>query len=344
MKRKIEKLTDQQERDLVSVRDAMWQQGVSCEPANRAEAEAAISDAYREIGRKPPRFFWMSSPMTCVLALYVLRKAAGLWDGLRAGLGAGLGAGLRAGLWDDLGAGLWDGLRDGLRDDLGGAYWLGQMDAYWLAYYRFGTDLGCAQKEEHLRRLKIMERIATSCGVWYPRDGICIVSDRFLSVRWDEARNLQGLPFRLHADRGPAVQFRDQWALYYWHGLRLDPAHEWILREPENITKDAILSETNSELRRVMCEIIGWPRAIELLGGKTIATDELHGQPRELIDISLGNGEVARVIKLINGTIEADGTRHVFIEGVPNEVATPHDAVAWQYGISSGWYREGVRT
>jgi hypothetical protein len=189
-----------------------------------------------------------------------------------------------------------------------------------------------------------MERIATSCGVWYPRDGICIVSDRFLSVRWDEARNLQGLPFRLHADRGPAVQFRDQWALYYWHGLRLDPAHEWILREPENITKDAILSETNSELRRVMCEIIGWPRAIELLGGKTIATDELHGQPRELIDISLGNGEVARVIKLINGTIEADGTRHVFIEGVPNEVATPHDAVAWQYGISSGWYREGVRT
>jgi hypothetical protein len=217
------------------------------------------------------------------------------------------------------------------------------MDTYWLAFYRFGSNL-VFQKQDLLRRLEIMERISASCGFWYPHDGICIVSDRFLEVKWDNARNRHGMPTRLHSEDGPAVKFRDTWSLYYWHGFRIPITHEWIIADRNKVTKETILAEPNTELRRIMCEVVGWPKAIELLGGKTVASDELHGQPRQLVDVRIGTGEKVRLIKIVNGTVEADGTRHEFIEGVPLTVKTPHDAEAWAYGIAPKHYREAVRT
>ncbi len=71
--RKIEKLTSQQELDLIRFRERMWSQGVSCQPFDRATAEQAITEAYATIGQAKPKFFWMPSPMSCSLALYVLR-------------------------------------------------------------------------------------------------------------------------------------------------------------------------------------------------------------------------------------------------------------------------------
>ena len=383
MAKKNEKLTQKQERELVEFRERMWAQGTSCEPCNRAEAEAAISDAYREIGRKPPIFFWMSSPMTCALGLHVLQRLAehqprlaglgdglgdglrdGLWDGLGAGLRAGLGVGLRDGLgdglWDGLGAGLGDGLGDGLRDRLGAGwgaglwaglgdglgdlaytYWWGQMDTYWLAYYRFGSDLGCAQKADLLRRLSIMERIAASCGFWYPRDGVCLVSDRFLSVKWDESRNRAGLPFRLHNADGPAVQFRDQWGLFYWHGYRIPDDHSWIITDKARITADAIMSEPNAELRRVMCEVTEFEPIRTI--GKVISEDaDGNGHPRRLLTANIKGDEI-RIVEVQNGSLEPDGSRRKFLLGaMPG--ATPHQVIAASYGINPELYVEAVRT
>ena len=335
MAKKNEKLTQKQERELVEFRERMWAQGTSCEPCNRAEAEAAISDAYREIGRKPPIFFWMSSPMTCALGLHVLQRLAEHQPRL-AGLGDGLGDGLRDGLWDGLGAGLRDGLRD-----LAYTYWWGQMDTYWLAYYRFGSDLGCAQKADLLRRLSIMERIAASCGFWYPRDGVCLVSDRFLSVKWDESRNRAGLPFRLHNADGPAVQFRDQWGLFYWHGYRIPDDHSWIITDKARITADAIMSEPNAELRRVMCEVTEFEPIRTI--GKVISEDaDGNGHPRRLLTANIKGDEI-RIVEVQNGSLEPDGSRRKFLLGaMPG--ATPHQVIAASYGINPELYVEAVRT
>jgi hypothetical protein len=218
------------------------------------------------------------------------------------------------------------------------------MDSYWISYYRFGTNLGCSQENILLKRLAIMERISASCGFWYPRDGICIISDRFLNVHFDNSRNNAGLPFRLHKEDGPAIEFRDTWSLYYWHGIRLASSQEWIIKNKKLITKEKILTETNSEIRRIMCEVVGWKNALKMLGSKIIDYDEIHGQKRELLEIEITNQEKIRIVKLINGTQESDGTRHEFLEGVPLEIQTSHDAEAWQYGISPSWYKEACRT
>ncbi len=347
---KIEKLTEAQERELVEFRLKMWAQGTSTAPCDRLVAEKAITEAYAEIGRPAPKFFWMPSPMTSALALYVLGKFAdempprqgdGLGDGLRDGLGDGLGDGLRAGLGD--------GLRDGKIDpSIGQTWWWGQMDSYWLAYYRFGTDLGVKQKPDLLRRLDIMERIAGSCGFWYPRDGICIVSDRFAATHWDEARNAVGMPTRLHCEDKPAISFRDGWGVYYWHGYRIPVSHEWIITEKSRLTPDTIDAEPNAELRRIMLEIevdgkTGFERYIEARGAKVISEDVSHGRPRRLLEVNI-KGDRRRVLDVLNGSLEPDGSRRRFFIGAMPGANTPHDAVAMSYGINPSVYSEGVRT
>jgi hypothetical protein len=148
---------------------------------------------------------------------------------------------------------------------------------------------------------------------------------------------------RLHSDSGPALLWRDGFSVHVWHGLVLSDDNAWIIAQPERINKASILAETNTEIRRVMCEVIGWDRALEMLDGTCVSTDIIHGQARELIDIVVGD-ERMRVIRLRNGTLEPDGSRREFIEGVPLEVRSPHEAEAWQYGISQTWYSERIRT
>ena len=61
---------------MVAFREHMWRQGTSCVLADRATAEAAITDAYAVVKLPKPKIFWMPSPMTCALALYVLQRFA----------------------------------------------------------------------------------------------------------------------------------------------------------------------------------------------------------------------------------------------------------------------------
>ena len=131
----------------------------------------------------------------------------------------------------------------------------------------------------------------------------------------------------------------DGWAIYTWHGIRV-PA--WCIEHKDRICKDAILAEKNTGIRRAMCEIIGWPRALEMLGGKTIHADECLGLPRKLIELDL-KGERVRLLHMTNGTVE-NGERRQFIEGVPATINTCHEAAAWQCGVPANIHNEGVRS
>jgi hypothetical protein len=223
------------------------------------------------------------------------------------------------------------------------------MDTFWLAYYRFGSMIGCPQRESLLRRLDIMERIAGSCGFWWPRDGICIISDRFAGVHWDNSRNAVGLPFRLHHDTQQAVSFRDGWGLYYWHGFRIPPSHEWLFANRAKLSADAIDKEPNAELRRIMLEIYGFERYCAEREAKVIAADELHGEARRLLEVTI-KGEPIRIVEVVNGSLEPDGSRRKFHLGAARRQGgsalpkTPAEAIANSYGVAPKHYREAVRT
>jgi len=116
---KIEKMTEEQEGQLVEYREEIYQKGISCEPADFEKAESAITAMYTEIEKGNPYFWHVSSPL---MACFVISYLKNNKDNLRANLGASLRANLMANLWanlkDNLWANLWDNLGDNLWDNL----------------------------------------------------------------------------------------------------------------------------------------------------------------------------------------------------------------------------------
>jgi len=153
--------------------------------------------------------------------------------------------------------------------------------------------------------------------------------------------------WRPHCADGWAMNFLGQ-KMYFWHGIHVD---EDTILKPKKITRLVLLSETNTERRRAMCEIIGWDRAFRLLKGVVVDRDECLGLKRRLLKIRIAKGGSgwasdetwATVLVMENGTIE-HGARRRFVEMVSNDVDTCHEAMAWQIGVDTDVYDEGVRT
>jgi hypothetical protein len=206
----------------------------------------------------------------------------------------------------------------------------GQDDAGWLSFLDFFRRIGRVNGPNQLTPIM---RAAAAASWWWPFAGACIIIERPVVHHRDEAG-------RLHNAQGPALAYPDDWAIHAWHGL-LIPA--WIVEDKGRITPDAIDAENNAEWRGVMLEIFGFDRYIAARGAKLIAEDECLGLPRQLFEIDL-RGERVRVLRVVNGTVEADGRQRQFHLGVPLECNTPHEAVAWSYGRPPAIYRENIRS
>lgn len=308
---KINKLPPDLEARLPQIRDEWMRVGLSTEPADRQEAEAAIDDVYAAANLSAPSLkIWLRSPMEGAKGAVLLKNQREVWD--------------------QVGAQVWDQVWTQVRDQVGDQVWKaghGSHDANWIGLYSVFKGL-----LPMVDRLDGITRLARSCGWWWPFENAVILTDRPDKI----SRDAQ---FRLHSSDGHALRYRDGWGVYAWHGVRI-PA--WCIEQKNRITKETILAEENTEIRRAMCEIIGWDKAMTLFCGKVIHCDECLGLPRELREIDLKGAKV-RLLKMTNGTIE-NGERRQFVEGVPLTVNTCHDAVAWQCGLHPGIYNEGVRT
>jgi hypothetical protein len=140
-----------------------------------------------------------------------------------------------------------------------------------------------------------------------------------------------------------AVRFRDGWGVHAWHGLRVPTE----LIERKDFDPEAIEKQSNAEFRRVLLERKYGPRTgfelyVERRDAKVIAQDELHGFPRRLLEVRVADRPI-RIIEVINGSLEPDGTRRKFHLGAMRG-DTPHDVVAASYGINPKIYREAVRS
>lgn len=145
--------------------------------------------------------------------------------------------------------------------------------------------------------------------------------------------------YGLHAEHGPAISWATD-ALYYWHGLRI-PSDPDLIR---TMAPEDVLREPNTEVRRAMIEIIGWPAFIAAAKlkqvGESVADPGNPGQSLALYDVPerIYSADV-RVLVCVNATIERDGTRHTFGLTVPAEVNDPIAAAAWSFGVTPDQYR-----
>ncbi len=207
----------------------------------------------------------------------------------------------------------------------------GQHDAGWIAFYDAFRRIGFPD----VSRLDGLTAVARSAGWWWPFAGAVILTDRPSVLR----RDPDG---RLHAEGGPALAYRDGWAIHAWHGVRVQP---WVITDP---TPERIAAETNVEVRRCAIESFGWERFVQAaelrMVGAPVPDPGNPGQYIALYEVPRRLwGDPVRVLLATNGSVERDGTRRQYGLTVPDTIADPVAAAGWTYGLSGDQYSQLAR-
>jgi len=120
------------------------------------------------------------------------------------------------------------------------------------------------------------EQAAIHGGFRAMHEEFCLVSDFPEVLRVDEQN-------RPHCETGPSHRWRDGFAIYHWHGVRV-PAH-WI-ENRANLHPNEVIKAENVEQRAAGAAIIGWAKMLEVLPHKIIDSHE-DPQCGDLLEVSL---------------------------------------------------------
>ncbi|PYX53904.1 MAG: hypothetical protein DMG76_23675 [Acidobacteria bacterium] len=203
----------------------------------------------------------------------------------------------------------------------------GCHESSWLVMYDFLlNELGT----QECAKLVPLIDLAKVCGWWAPYSEACIIQDRPSQIHQD-AR------LRLHNDAGPAIAYRDGWKIYCIHGVRVQ---DWMIEHPERMTPALIDAERNVEVRRVMIEKFGKERYIRE-GGAVLMHEDDFGKLWNKVQ---PGDEDLRVVEVINGTPENDGSFRTYFLRVAPTITTARAAVASTYKLSAKQYHPDLRT
>ncbi|MFE3945991.1 DUF6745 domain-containing protein [Streptomyces sp. NPDC059118] len=311
--------------------------------ADRSAAEDGLRLAYRSAGlAEPERIVWVDSPRAAVAAVEKLVDAGRSvrdeirtrpWAQERRRMYDELGPAGWSALWSATGAQLWETtaalaerIRAGVVADLSEGpedasdvrlvlldAVLGQHDAAWLAAFDGRGD-----------RLDGLAEVARNAGWWWPYERAVVISERPEALHRDEAG-------RLDRGDGPALAYRDGFALHAWRGM---PVPAEFLEELNSLTPQRIREEENAELRRVMLEFYGYDRYLTESGAEPVHRDETG----VLWRIALDGDEDVVMVEVVNSTPEPDGTHRVYWLRVPPGTRTAKDGVAWTFGLQGEAY------
>ena len=134
---------------------------------------------------------------------------------------------------------------------------------------------------------------------------------------------------RLHSPNRKAIVWPDGWGLYMWHGTRVS---EKIIERPNELTKEEILGEKNSEISRAIAEILGWNEYMKRIESVLIDKwfDTSTSCHYELYDFKERRFSLMpRLLKMESPELK-DGTRPYYIEPVHPGLKTCEAARKWQ--------------
>lgn len=161
-----------------------------------------------------------------------------------------------------------------------------------------------------LRRLWLEQ--AQHCHWWFPYNGIVLASDRPCTISLDGNS-------RLHNSTGAALEYRDGFGIYAWHGVTVE---RHVIADPSAITVAAVERESNAELRRILIERYGWKRYIGDCGAEVVdSIGEEHPTPglrgaRLLRKELPGEPEAIVYLEMVNSTPAPDGTCNRYLERI----------------------------
>jgi hypothetical protein len=162
-------------------------------------------------------------------------------------------------------------------------------------------------------------RIAKSANWWFPHENACYICERPRVIAFDGQE-------RLHREDGPAIEYRDGWGVYVWHGVRVPDS---VILRPDTIDVQQIENEMNVEVRRIMIERYGAERFLIDSGAEEIQRDR-HGI---LYRKAFLNDEPLVMVKVTDPS-----TGRKYFLRVPPNTRTAQEGVAWTFGMNAEDY------
>jgi hypothetical protein len=255
---------------------------LNCEPCDFEKAKDAAARAYEAAGLEKPFIVVLTdSPQHCALSAVLFFEtvdpAKRKWT--KKELAKAADESVEKARNIILDGGITDELKTKISNEAHAMIY-GSHDAAWAGYYDFAwTELADPETE----KLQPLVDLAKVCGWWAPYEGICFLQHRHTEIHFTTSANGNK---RFHNPKGPAVLYRDGFAVYAFNGVRVKP---WIIENPEKITVQTINAETNAEVRRVMTELYpgGAEQLLKDMKGELVHKDEYA----DLYSVKVGDEE-----------------------------------------------------
>ena len=203
----------------------------------------------------------------------------------------------------------------------------GRWSCWWFAYCGFyrdvcGLDLGSDLWQRHTAYEGAMMQAGWA---WLHRDFV-VVSDN--------VRFVQTSSNRLHRDGGPAIEFRDGWALWYLNGVRVP---RWLAEtKAEDLEPRRLAEIPNAEVRREFVRKVGADRICHAIG---TVVHESGGYA--LMDLEVVPGAPRKYLRMNNPSVP--GVMH--FEAVHPSCRTVEHAINWRrYGMTDKNWKPSVLT
>jgi hypothetical protein len=234
------------------------------------------------------------------------------------------------------------------------------------------NDMSALVTPRHIKQLKgtpgealfLLKAVSENLGWWFAFDNAVILCDRPRLFNHDENG-------RLHSTRQAAVEYRDGWGIYAYHGVVVPKR---VIMEPETITVKEIREQANIEQRRVLIDQYGIQNYIEDSGGQMIHKDEFgelwleggvdvvrrrrtveHALMGRLTPVVQDLGEETRFLRsqpsrgaqdepiMMLHCFDRSSTREYWIR-VPPTMLSAHEAAAWTFNLSPEEYKPKKET
>ncbi len=273
--------------NLEAIKNEWLKIGLSTEPDDEENANKGIDLAYEAANLKPPKIrIWLNSPLEGCIAAHLITNKGKINNSKGLNL-------------------------EEFNNEINTATY-GQHDVGWLAFYWVFKDM-----IPELSLLNGLWLLAKSTGwIWLYKD-LVLFTRRPIKISINKNN-------QLHCDNGPAVLYRDNFALYRLNGVNVP---EWLVNTPaELINPNEFTKITNAEIRREFVRKIGMERIIYKLQPKIL--DERGDY--SLIVVKLDDGRVRPFLKMRNPSID---TWHV--EGVPPGITTVQEALNWRNSLDN---------
>ncbi len=160
---------------------------------------------------------------------------------------------------------------------------------------------------------------------WWPFQDVCLMIDRPTRLSVDS----EGL---LHNSIGCALQYRDGWETFAWHGTFV-PDRFLHFAVKKDVTE--IFYEPNVEIRRMMLEMYGLEAFIKDSGARKVQEDKCGALYRQEFG---DNHEDIVIVHVINSTPEPDGSYNHYFLRVPPTTKTAREGIAWTFGLTADEY------